>query len=178
MPQPIDLIGTVSAIVEWAKAPVKTMLILCVMCALALFLPASRSQPFIASHSVWFWGGLLFTALYLLFTGIHEIGKKVATPLQERRKEKRMKFVLVNLPDDEFRVVLQYVKGNKTAVDFVGGRVDGTLLDLVTKGILTQGIGYQSGYATLISYEITSEANRCIRKPDIRQAFLNREVPK
>ncbi|WP_373695306.1 super-infection exclusion protein B [Edaphobacter paludis] len=148
------------------------------MCALALFLPASRSQTFITSHDLWFWGGLFFTGLYLLFTGIHEIGKKVAIPLQQRCKEKRMKFVLVNLPDDEFQVVLQYVKGNKTSVDFVSGRADGTLLDLVTKGVLTRGIGYESGYAIVTSYEITSEANKCVRESDIRQAFLNRGMLK
>jgi len=154
------------------------MLILCVMCALALFLPAVKSQPFIVSHVFWLWTGFVFTGLYLMFTGIHEGGKKVVVPLQNRRKQKRMEDVLANLPQDEFQILLLYIKENKTSVDFISGRMQGALLDLVTKGILVQGMGYLNGYTAMNSYDITPEANSCVRKPIIREAFLNREISK
>ncbi len=89
-----------------------------------------------------------------------------------------MKRTILAPPDDKFQVVLRYTKWSKTSVDFTKGGTDGALLELVAKGVLAPGAGYVIGYTSGTSYEITKEANICIREPDVRRELLNRALPK
>lgn len=172
MPTP-DFVGAVSAVIEWAKAPVKTMLILCVMFATALFLPIAQTQSFVTEHNLWWRAGFLFTALYLAFTALHESGKRLAIPIKSTLSHRKLESVLTQLPDDEFRVVANYARGNLTSFNYVHGGLDGTLQELVTKGILTKGGSTLLNHGVITSYSLTPQANTCLRKPEIRKTFLN-----
>jgi hypothetical protein len=181
-----DFFGAVGAVIEWAKAPVKPMLILCAMSAFALFAPlrwksAMQIQVLTADHFGLLWVIFGFSSLYLVLTCVHEIGKRLVRPIQRFRAKRSMEFVFRDLPADEFFIVWGFVTSGRTVKHFLSGAFDaqassteGALMDLVSKGVLQPAGAVSDTWTDRLAFALTPEANSYLRNPHVQQLLRKR----
>jgi hypothetical protein len=180
-----DFLSAVNAVIEWAKAPVKTMFILCSMSAFALFAPtrwedAMQIHGLVRDHFGLLYIVFGFSALYLVFTGVQNISRLVIVPLKKYYAHRKFAALFENLSDSEVDILMRYIISGKTMIhyppDHLTGPLESTLLELDTKGILENEGMSGDFWTALHGYSLTPQANTYLRDAKVKRMLHNRHI--
>jgi hypothetical protein len=116
-----DVLAWLKVVFEWFKPTWKTLVVLVLLSALALFLPgrwlaAIGVAIWVTEHRVLEWGIFGFCSLMLIVSGIESVGKP---GLERYRERKRIKNCLENLGMDELLILQKYVNTGKNSVHYL-----------------------------------------------------------